>query len=128
MALPTGTPPAGTALPPTGTPPAGTALLGPGETTQQLSTAIIPPRSLISLTQWLKLKSAAPLPATVNATPPHYQVGARHAFWVSDQQARSYYTVTAELKIVTDHAYWYVADGDDISTARSPAIGGSLRE
>src|SRR5215212_277007 len=32
VALPTGTPPAGTALPPTGTPPAGTALLGPGET------------------------------------------------------------------------------------------------
>ena len=101
--------------PPTITPAGAAAALGPSDTWQKLTTTAVQPRSMISLTQWLKLKSAAPLPETVNATPPNYQVGARHEFWVSDQQAGTYYTVTAELKEVTTHAYWYITDGYDVS-------------
>jgi hypothetical protein len=102
-------------VPPTLTPSGQPGALGPGDTWQKLTGTSVQARSLISLTQWLKLKSRAPLPETVNAEPPNYRVGDRHEFWVSDQQARTYYTVTAELKEITAHAYWYVADGYDVS-------------
>ena len=103
-----------TALGPTVTPPNSRPALGAVDTYEKLTTTIIPPRDLYSITQRLTLKSRADVPHVVNATPPSYQVGDRQVFAVSNVQTKSYYTLTAELKEVTDHAYWYVADGYDV--------------
>jgi hypothetical protein len=109
-------PPSAVADQATASPSASGEPLGPVDTWNKLTSTVVQPRSLISLTQWLKLKSSASLPQTVNATPPSYKVGDRHAFWVSDQQTNTYYTTTAELREITPHAYWYVVEGYDVSS------------
>jgi hypothetical protein len=114
-AAPTDTAVSGVA--PTVTPPDSRPPLGAVDTYEKLTTTLLPPRDLYSITQRLKLKSREDVPHTVNATPPNYQVGDRQVFSVSNVQTKSYYTLTAELKAVTDHAYWYVADGYDVPLA-----------
>ncbi len=104
-------------VPPTITPFNYRPPLGALDTYEKLTTTILPPRDLYSLTQRLTLKSQAPVPHIVNATPPHYTVGDRQVFSISNVQTKSYYTLTAELKEVTAHAYWYVADGYDVTAA-----------
>lgn len=41
---------------------------------------------------------------------PEYQVGEVHTFWMGDEEEQRYWTIDAELRIKTDHAYLYVGE------------------
>ncbi|MEO8286381.1 MAG: hypothetical protein ABI670_08065 [Chloroflexota bacterium] len=86
------------------------------QTADLLAGTDAPGRDLISLTQRLRLKSNAPIPETVNAQQPDYKVGARQQFYIADVTQRRYFTATTTLKVVTEHAYWYVKDGYNANT------------
>lgn len=68
----------------------------------------MPYRDLYSIANRLKLKSTTPIPRTTNQPPGDYKVGDSSIFYISDILAKRYYTITATVKQVTDHAYWYV--------------------
>lgn len=76
-----------------------------------------PGRDLITLTQRLKLKNNDPIPTIVNTTSPNYPVGTKHIFNIANVTSRSYFTANATIKVVTDHAYWYVKDGYSVNQA-----------
>ena len=79
-----------------------------------LAAAQIPVRDLYDLTARLKVHQTAPIPHTVRTTPLNRRVGDRDTFNVANITGKSYYTVTATVQFVTDHAYWYVAAGYNI--------------
>jgi immune inhibitor A len=61
---------------------------------------------------------------TINPTPVSYQEGHRETFWVSELTEGTAYTIQATLKLVSEHAYWYVDDTlnlslDDLKKAAS---------
>jgi hypothetical protein len=72
--------------------------------------ASIPGRDLYDLTRRLRIKSTEPLTLTVRATPLNRKVGDQDPFYINDLTEKKFYTVTATVKIVTAHAYWYVAN------------------
>jgi immune inhibitor A len=49
---------------------------------------------------------------------PEKQVGDRASFWIADQANDRYYSVDATLKVVTPHAYMYVADDSMLDIPR----------
>ena len=69
-----------------------------------------PVRDLFELSQRLKPRAAGPVPRVVNPEPVSYRVGHKSAFWVSDLASNTVYSVEATLKVVSEHAYWYVDD------------------
>ncbi|MBI4233890.1 MAG: immune inhibitor A [Chloroflexi bacterium] len=73
-----------------------------------------PDRDLYGLTQRLRLKSTAPIPRVVNRDPVSYAAGRKDTFWAVDLDQRRPYTISAELRLVTAHAYWYIEDGFDV--------------
>jgi hypothetical protein len=98
----------------TATPEAAAA--NPADRTESLlNTTLIPGRDLYDLTRRLRLKTTEPLTATVRATPLNRKVGDEDVFNVADILNKSYYTVTATVKVVTTHAYWYVDNAYDVN-------------
>jgi hypothetical protein len=83
--------------------PAGQSLL-------TLQSAQVPARDLYSIAARLRLKTADPIPATVPGPTTAYEVGHVESFNIANLPAKSYFTVTATLRQVTDHAYWYTQD------------------
>ena len=77
----------------------------------RLAATKIPVRDLYDLTARLKLHSTTPLPHAVRTEPLNRQVGDSDSFNVANIVGKSYYTLTATVRFVTDHAYWYVAEG-----------------
>ncbi len=51
----------------------------------------------------------------VNSQPVVYEVGRKDTFNVTDITNRNVYPLQATLHVVTDHAYWYIADGVQFS-------------
>ena len=70
-----------------------------------------PDRDLYDLTSRLVTKSGQPIPRVVNPLPVAYEVGRQDTFHVTDIANRNVYPLQATLHVVTDHAYWYIADG-----------------
>jgi hypothetical protein len=87
------------------------------QTAAALAGTYAPPRDLVALTQRLRLGGNGSVPQMVNSTPPNYPVGTRHEFNVANVSNRSYFTVTATVRYVTPHAYWYVRDGMNVNIA-----------
>ena len=57
-------------------------------------------------------------PYATPSAPPDYKVGDSTTFWLIDQgSSKSAYQVTARIAYITDHAYFYVADGVNIPPA-----------
>ncbi|HEX2987863.1 MAG TPA: hypothetical protein VHS06_06805 [Chloroflexota bacterium] len=85
----------------------------------------LPWRDLADLA--VRLKGVSP--DSVNQQPPQdvpeKQVGDKASFWVADQSNNRYYSVDATLKVVTPHAYMYVADDSmvDIPSLQEAAQG-----
>ena len=82
-----------------------------------------PDRDLYDLTSRLVIKSQRPIPRVVNPMPVAYEVGRQDTFNVTDIANRDVYPLQATLHVVTDHAYWYIADGvqfnlDDLENSR----------
>ncbi len=51
------------------------------------------------------------LPAVVNPTPPAYQVGDKREFWVNNTDREEHFRITAVLRYVTPHAYFWIEEG-----------------
>jgi immune inhibitor A len=79
-----------------------------------LDAAKVPPRDLYAINARLRLKSDAPLPRTTGKAPGNYKTGHSDVFHMSDIVQKYYYTVTATIREVTEHAYWYVQDGQNV--------------
>ncbi|HEY0071844.1 MAG TPA: hypothetical protein VGE04_17935, partial [Chloroflexia bacterium] len=87
------------------------------QTRAALAGTYSPPRDLVSLTQRLRLGGSGVVPQVVNSVPPSYTVGTKQQFNVANVTNRSYFTVTATLRYVTSHAYWYVRDSLSVNLA-----------
>ncbi len=107
---PTATP---AAIPRMGPTPITTPTATPSTLEQVLNTPM-PERDLYGLAERLR-KLSAPVPRVLSRVPKIYALGDQETFWVSDQQAKRYYTVTAELRYETLHLYMWVQDGLDIN-------------
>ena len=70
-----------------------------------------PPRANVyEMAQRLRLKSNAPIPRVVNPQPVSYTVGQKMTFTAVDLDNREPFQVAATLRVVTPHAYFYIAD------------------
>lgn len=93
---------------------------------QTLDAARVPLRDLYSIIPRLKLKTGQPVPHTVSASAGNYKAGHSEQFYMSDILARRYYTITATVHDVTDHVYWYVQNGQQISDASVRKMAGDF--
>ncbi|HIC93979.1 MAG TPA: hypothetical protein EYP09_07000, partial [Anaerolineae bacterium] len=89
--------------------------LAPAErsTEELLAEVEVPERDPVKLATRLK-KLDRPIPVVVNETPPRYQVGDREVFWVSNQDTKEHFTITATLRCVTPHVYMWVEEGCEV--------------
>ena len=69
-----------------------------------------PSRDLFEISQRLGRSGNGPVSRIVNPEPVSYQEGHQDTFWIADFATDSAYTIQATLKIVSEHAYWYVDD------------------
>jgi hypothetical protein len=86
-----------------------------------LERAVVPERDLYDLTRRLRHMSV-PIRATVPPRAGGYSIGDRETFWIADNDANSYFTATATLRVVTAHTYFWVEDDysvDDADLQRS---------
>ena len=102
VAAPTPVPPAAVPAAPAVKPPASPPVL----------TTIPEPlrANVYEMAQRLRLKSNAPIPRVVNPQPVSYAVGQKVTFWAVDLDNRVPFQVAATLRVVTPHAYFYIAD------------------
>jgi immune inhibitor A len=91
----------------------GPVPLAKPSTEELLAETVLPERDLLALTTRLK-KPAEPIPVVVNATPPHYEVGDRAEFWISEQATNTYFRSWATLRYITPHVHVWVEDGYEV--------------
>ena len=77
---------------------------------------IPPERDLLKLAQELRLKSQEPIPGVVPGEYTPLQEGYQEPFNVADLLSFSVRKTNATLKVVSEHAYWFVEEGLDIAT------------
>lgn len=73
-----------------------------------------PDADFFEITQRLRLKSQDPIPHVLKALPPPQEVGQSETFTITDLQNYTRSQVTATLRVISPHAYWYVANGVDV--------------
>ena len=71
----------------------------------------VPARDPYALTARFRHRAIASDSHTTARPAGDYKAGRSDTFNISDIQNRNYYTVTATIRKVTDHAYWYVQNG-----------------
>jgi hypothetical protein len=71
-----------------------------------------PKRDLYDLQR--RLRPGLALTPTPVPTARPIVTGSESAFWVANQQTKSYFSMRARLALVTDHVYWFVEDGLDL--------------
>jgi len=82
----------------------------PAEMAERLQNAQLPWRDPLDLAVRLRgLSPATPLVASV--TPPPLAAGFEQNFWILDQSSARLFQAPATLRLVTDHAYWFVQTG-----------------
>ena len=69
-----------------------------------------PERDLFELAQRLGPVSDEPISRVVSSGPTSYEEGHQDTFFVTDLIDGSVHTIQATLKVVSQHAYWYVDD------------------
>ena len=89
---------------------------GVGTTEELLAETNVPTRDRLDLARRFKL-SDQPIPVVVNRTPPVYQVGDQETFWVGESDTLRHFEVTATLRYVGAHSYWWVEDSYDVPDA-----------
>jgi immune inhibitor A len=87
---------------------------GTGTTEKLLAETNVPTRDRLDLARRFKL-SDQPIPVVVNPTPPAYQVGDQETFWVGESDTLRHFEVTATLRYIGAHSYWWVEDGYEVS-------------
>lgn len=92
------------------------------EMLQIIKASDLPERDLYDLAKRARAKNDGDIPRLASPQPPG-QVGRRDVFYINDQAARKYFTVTATLQLITPHAYFYVEDGATVSQERLKQVG-----
>lgn len=87
-------------------------------TEQILLGATLPERDQRLLAMRLKLNGQE-IPLIVHDRPPELRLGDTNTFWVTDneQEPPRQFQSTATLRYITDHSYWWVAEGFTVSEA-----------
>lgn len=93
------------------------------ETARRLDAAALPQRNLLALARSLQSLPKATTTAGASVAP-DYAAGDEQAFWLHDVETMTFFTTTAVLRYETDHAYWWVEQGYEVST---PALERSAR-
>lgn len=93
-----------------------------------LDAAVVPMRDLYSITARLRLKTGKPIARTTSKPPGNYKAGHTETFYMNDILARSYYTITAQVREVTDHVYWYAQTGQPVDEAALKAAALTFEE
>ena len=125
-----------TPLPSTSTPPGDTSTptvtpspLSPAlRSMRLLDNTIVPARDPYALTARLRLKSANDLPRTTSRPAGNYAVGHKDIFNISNIETRSYYTISATVRQVTEHAYWYLQDHEQPDMAALGRLAKAFEE
>ena len=94
-----------------------TADFSPDATLAALRGLVAPGRDLYTLTGQVKLHLSTPITRTLDTPPRAWQMGDQTVFQVGDTAAGSYYPVTATLRLVTAHVYWWTDDAGEIDVA-----------
>jgi hypothetical protein len=97
--------------------PSATPLSPAEQALQALNASNVPARDLYSIAARLKFKSSDPIPHTTDSAPTGLKTGHTDTFFISDLPNKRYYTITATIRDVTDHAYWYTQDGRPVDQA-----------
>ncbi|MEO6458540.1 MAG: hypothetical protein ABIO92_09770 [Chloroflexia bacterium] len=79
-----------------------------------LGEAEVPVRDLYSITSRLR-KATGEVPRTTGRPAGDYKVGHEDIFNLSNISEKRYYTTTATIVVVTEHAYWYVENGGPVA-------------
>ncbi|HUP27714.1 MAG TPA: hypothetical protein VM409_04705, partial [Chloroflexia bacterium] len=79
-----------------------------------LDAAKVPVRDLYSITARLK-KIQGEVPRTTDKPAGNYASGRKDVFNISNITEQRYYTITATIAEVSEHAYWYVENGIQVS-------------
>jgi hypothetical protein len=58
-----------------------------------------------------RLRKTGPIPEVVHETPPTYQIGDKHTFWVGNVDTMEHVQITAVLRYETPHLYMWVEEG-----------------
>lgn len=75
----------------------------------RLLSAMLPARDQLDLA--VRFRGVSPAtPLVAPTAPPTLPAGTQQTFSVLDQRSARYFSVQATLKVVTDHAYWFVED------------------
>lgn len=93
----------------------------PVSTEDAISRAEVPWRDLQDLVVRVGGVSPEAAYSSVPAPAGGRQVGDRSTFWVANQSTDSYFSVDATLKVVSPHAYIYLADGAKVDQAKLEA-------
>ncbi len=81
----------------------------------------IPQRDLLSVT--LRLKDpGVPIPVVVRDTPWNFEVGDTHMFWVSNEDTREHFQITARLVYETPHTYVWGEQGVRLDEKKLKAL------
>ena len=78
-----------------------------------LDEAEVPVRDLYSITSRLR-KATGEVPRTTDRPAGNFTVGHADVFNISNITEKRYYTTTATIALVTEHAYWYVENGGPV--------------
>lgn len=121
--IPTVWPPAQATPAPQPSPTPAIAKPSPEEMLEAIAAAELPARDMHELATRLNSQPGADIPRVLNTPPPNYEIGHKDTFYINDQQARNYFTVTATIQWVTPHAYFYVQDGTTVDINRLKQAG-----
>ncbi|HYK99221.1 MAG TPA: hypothetical protein VEU77_12595, partial [Candidatus Acidoferrales bacterium] len=104
----------------TGTPlPTGSRAAALPDMSQVLLKNPIPAADVFALTREMRGRDGQPPAAlmAIRTTPPVEDVGTSLPFWTYDFQAKKNLHITATLRIITDHAKWWVQDDITVDTS-----------
>ncbi len=110
------------AVPAATAPPSTPAVgLNTSETLQSLQQAAVPialPGDIAG-----RLQGKPNIPNSISESPPHYEIGARQEFWLLNDSTSEHFKVQTQLVYITDHLYFWVDDGQNVTPAAAKALG-----
>ncbi len=92
-----------------------------------LDEAEVPVRDLYSITSRLK-KVRGQVPRTTDRPAGDYKVRHADIFNISNITEKRYYTTTATIAVVTEHAYWYVENGGPVGSGAVARIADAFEK
>lgn len=107
--------------------PSPTSTLTEVTTEEVLADTVIPVRDRLDLARRFRL-SDRPIPAVVNPTLPAYQLGDQEIFWIGESDTLRHFQVTATLRYVGPHSYWWIEEGYSVPDSEVAASAETFEE